>query len=176
MVMKTKLMIFTLLTCLCLSCASEEDGKNVELGNGLEIYLTEKPYASNPSIDYSTVNFDTIALADTPLLRYNDLKKYDIRSHKLTLGISHNYLNIGDAGVHGRMFVVTLDKMPVYCGFNWPVTSSVPSNWVFIAEPYEALDNLKENEITISFVPGSRNDPRLDKRIVQRLKADGKIR
>lgn len=74
------------------------------------------------------------------------------------------------------MFVITVDKIPVYCGFKWPVISSVPCNWVYIVEPYEDLDHLADNEIVLGFATGQYKDPRLDRRIVGRLKADGKIK
>jgi hypothetical protein len=159
-----------------MSCEKNNDINEVEIGKGFEIYLTVAPYSHNLYMDYSTVDFDTILLLDTPVLRYNDLKKYNIITHKLTLGISHDSLNIGDAGVYGRMFVVTIDKNPIYCGFKWPVVSSIPCNWVFIEEPYEDLDNLRDNEIVIGFMSEEYTDPRLDIRIVDRLRMDGKIR
>lgn len=148
---------------------------NCAVGEGFEIYLTVIPYADNHALDYGKVDFDTILLEAKPILRYNDLLKYNTLTHKLTLGISHDALHIGDAGVYGRMFVVTVDSKPIYCGFKWPVFSSVPCNWVFIEEPYAGLHNLKDNEIVISFVSTQYDDPRSDKRIVDRLRADGKI-
>lgn len=174
--MKTKLTIAVLIGLLIISCKKNNDDHNVEIGKGFEIYLTVIPYSHNLYMDYSTVDFDTILLSATPILRYNDLNKYDTITHKLTLGISHDSLNIGDAGVYGRMFVVTIDKTPIYCGFNWPVISSIPCNWVFIKEPYTDLDNLNDNEIVISFVSEEYFDPRLDSRIVDRLKIDGKLK
>jgi hypothetical protein len=74
------------------------------------------------------------------------------------------------------MFAITIDKNPVYCGFKWPVISSVPCNWVYIEEPYSELDNLKDNELILSFSSESFSDPRNDKRIVDRLLQDGKIK
>jgi len=159
-----------------ISCEKHNDYKKFDIGKGFELYLTVTPYSSNLYKDYGSINFDTILLPDKPLLRYNDLIKYDTITHKLTLGISHDSLKIGDAGVYGRMFVATIDKKPIYCGFKWPVLSSVPCNWVFIEEPYQSLDNLNDNEIVISFNSGVYKDPRLDKRIVDRLKTDGKIK
>jgi hypothetical protein len=146
-----------------------------DTGEGLEIYLTEFPYTVRPGIDYRQVSFDTLLLQETPILRYNDLQKYDTLNHKLTLRISHDSLRLGDAGVYGRMFVVTLDREPVYCGFKWPVISSVGCPWVFIEEPYEELDQLQDNEIIISFNSMSEPDPRKDRQIIERLKLDHKI-
>lgn len=172
--MKTILSTTVLISILFFSCIKNNDDK-IEIGKGFEIYLTAKPYSHNLKKDYSSVNFDTIVLSNTPILQYKDLQRYDTVNHKLTLSFSHDSLKISDAGVYGRMFVVTIDKKPIYCGFKWPVISSIPCGWVFIEEPYEILDNLNENEIVISFVSKKYADPRLDKRIVERLKSDGKL-
>ena len=146
-----------------------------DVGEGFEIYLTETPYAARYDIDYAKISFDTIALQSTPILRYSDLVKYDTLDHTLTLRISHDSLRIGEAGVYGRMFVVTIDRQPVYCGFKWSVNSSVGCQWVFIEEPYEVLDNLADNEIVISCCSTVNPDPRRNRRIMDRLKADRKI-
>jgi hypothetical protein len=74
------------------------------------------------------------------------------------------------------MFVVTVDRIPTFCGFKWPVISSVPCNWVYIEEPFEALDNLQDNEVVLSFSSGIYSDPRMDIRILKRLKHDGKLK
>ncbi len=172
--MKTKLILSILISLLITACENNED-KSFAVGEGFEIYLTKNYYTHNLSMDYSKIDFDTILLSDMPILRYNDLKKYNLSSHKFTLGISHDSLKIGDASVYGRMFVVTIDKSPVYCGFKWPVISSVPCNWVYIQEPYKALDNLQDNELVMSFTSETYSDPRADSRIVDRLQQDGKI-
>jgi len=171
---KTILSTSILISVLFLSCNKYDDDK-MQIGKGFEIYLTANPYSHNLKKDYSSVNFDTILLSDTPILLYKDLKKYDTINHKLTLAISHDSLKIWDVGIYGRMFVVTIDKKPIYCGFKWPVISSIPCGWVFIEEPYEILDNLNDNEIVIGFVTKKHTDPRLDKRIIDRLESDGKI-
>ncbi len=175
-VMNTKLTLACLISIMIVACENLKEDKYFEIGNGFEIYLTITPYSHNLSMDYSKLNFDTILLSDLPILRYNDLISYDTLTHKLTLKISHDVLNIGEAGVYGRMFVVTVDMQPVYCGFKWPVVSSVPCNWVYIEEPYEALDGLYDNDIVISFSSEQYPDPRLDHRIVGRLSLDGKLK
>ena len=126
-------------------------------------------------MDYSKTDFDTILIEDTPILRYNDLIKYDT-NHKLTLAISHDSIKFENLSVYGTMFIVTLDKTPIYCGFYWPVISSVPCNWVYIEEPFYELDSLEDNELKISFSTQQYTDPRLDYRIIERLKKDGKIK
>jgi hypothetical protein len=172
--MKAKLTLTVLMCLIIASCEKNKCGK-ADIGEGFEIYLTVTLYSYRYQIDYNTIDFDTIELPDFPILRYNDLLKYDTLTHKLTLRIPHDSLQIGDAGVYGRMFVVTVDKEPIYCGFKWPVISSVSCNWVFIEEPYTELDGLSDNEIVISCSSNVVPDPRLDRRIIDRLKADGKI-
>lgn len=173
--MKARNTLFVLSCLLIISCVNDDEDPIPEKGTGFEIYLTEEPYMNNLLFDYSHVNFDTILLADEPMLYYSDLLMYDTVQHKLTLDISHDSLKIGVANVYGRMFVVTIDSEPVYCGFKWPVISSVPCSWVYIAEPYYELDSLNDKEIVISFSGQQQNDPRLDDRIVSRLKKDKKI-
>jgi hypothetical protein len=160
---------------LILSC-EKSDEKNFAIGEGFEIYLSVIPFSHNLYLDYNTVDFDTIQLSDTPILRYNDLKYYDTINHKLALRISHDSLRIGEAGVYGRMFVVTIDRIPIFCGFKWPVLSSVPCNWVYINEPYKDLYNLQGNELVLSFSSAIYSDPRTDIRIINRLKQDGMLR
>ena len=162
-----------LISFLIISCDNTND---IKIGNGLEIYLTKTAYSSNLQKDYSSMSLDTVALLPEPILMYKDILSYDTLAHKLTLAISHDSLKIGQASVYGRMFIVTIDKKPIYCGFKWPVISSVPCNWIYIEEPYEALDNLKNNEIVISFQTNQYTDPRNDKRIIDRLKKDGKLK
>jgi hypothetical protein len=166
-----KIMLALLLMAV-VSCTKDN---KYDVGEGFEIYLTVTPYSDNLSIDYSKVDLDTFLLQDTPILRYNDLLRYDTLTHTLTLNVSHDSLDIGNAGVYGRMFMVTIDSEPIYCGFNWPVLSSVMCNWVFIEEPFAELDNLNDNEIVITFVSNEYADPRMDNRIINRLRADGKI-
>jgi hypothetical protein len=173
--MKTRTLFALLIGFLLLACKKENDNK-ITTGQGFEIYLTTYPYAHSLNLNYGKVHLDTVALLPDPMLRYEDLLTYDTLTHILTLGKSHDLLNIGNAGVYGRMFVVSIDKEPIYCGFNWPVESSVPCNWVFIEEPYESLDSLKDNEIRISFNSNLYEDPRLDRRIVDRLIRDHKVK
>lgn len=168
---KLAALAFTMLIMVLFSACKKEH----PVGEGFEIYLTTNPYSYRYQVDYASVYFDTIALQSKPVLRYDDLLKYDTASHKLTLAISHDSLKIKGAGVYGRMFVVTMDKEPIYCGFNWSVYSSVGCAWVFIEEPYTELDHLNDNEIVISYGAGKKPDPRMDKRIIERLKADMKI-
>ena len=169
--MKTKLIMTALISLLIISCDNTND---IKIGNGLEIYLTKTPYSSVTYL--KTFNLDTVALMNDPLLRYKDIESYDSLTYKMTLKISHDSLKIGDASVQGRMFIVTIDGKPIYYGFKIPIISSVGVSSVYINEPYESLDNLKNNEIVFSLRPKISPDPRNDKRIIDLLKKDKKLK
>jgi hypothetical protein len=172
-----------MIVLLIISCERDKNDNN--MGAGFEIFKIDTLYHHYPNNDYSTLDLDTIPLKDTPILRYEDLIKYDTGTHKLTIGISHDSLMITMSPSNpdhnfGSMFMVTLDAEPIYCG--WFVLSiwSNPCNWVYIEEPYYEFDSLEDNEVVISFRYESERwhknpDPRLDPRIVERLTADGKI-
>ncbi|TLX75977.1 hypothetical protein E9993_07100 [Labilibacter sediminis] len=168
--MKTAHTIVTVLIFLT-SCKKEVESY---IHSGLEIYSTKIPYYSW-NFDYNSVNLDTVQLSEVPVLHYSDLIKYDTLTHKLTLAISHDSLQIDNVMELGEVFVLTLNKEPIYCGFRWPMNySNPPPPWVFIEEPLP-FDKLQENEIVISYESTPAKDPRLDKRIIDRLKKDGKI-
>ena len=180
--MKANLIMVALIGLLLISCEKDKNGNNS--GAGFEIYKVDTIYHHYPNNDYSTLDLDTIALKDTPILRYEDLIKYDTGSHKLTIGISHDSLKIiwssNSDKNFGSMFMVTLDEEPIYCGWFVPGNWSNPCNWVHIIEPYYEFDSLEDNEVIISFRYESERwqkspDPRLDPRIVERLSADSKI-
>jgi hypothetical protein len=107
------------------------------------------------------IDFGTILLSDTPILRYNDLKKYDTISHKLSLGISdHCFTNVDT--IQMQMFVVTINKEPIYVGFRRfvmepPYALAPTVDWVYINI---ALDK-SSNDIYIGFEGEEDSDPRL---------------
>jgi hypothetical protein len=179
--MKTNLIIVYLIGLLILSC--EKDSKDDSKGAGFEIYRVDTTYLHNIHKDYSTLDLDTFILEDAPILRYEDLLKYDTAKHKLTIGISHDSLKIEVSDFDhnfGSMFMVTLDKEPIYCGWFVGGFWSMPCNWVYILEPIYESDSLEDDEVIISFHYNSdywqkNPDPRLDPRIIERLSADGKI-
>jgi hypothetical protein len=166
-----------------MSC--EKDNNNNPLpGAGFEIYKVDTTYIHISYYDYSLLDLDTFALEEAPILRYEDLLKYDTGHHKMTLGISHDSLTIkwsGNAYINfGSMFMVTLDEEPIYCGWFTSGQWSKACNWVHIKAPNYKFDSLEDNEVVISFRYESERwhkypDPRLDPRIVERLARDGKI-
>ena len=173
--------LIALIGFLIISCECSDD--DIQLGAGFEIFRVDTPYFHDIQKDYSTLNLDTLALEEVPLLRYDDIIVYDTGSHKLTLKISHDSLKIEELSFdepYSSMFMVTIDSDPIYCGWFWYGGFSRPVNWVYIDEPHYKYDSLENNEIDINFhylcdYWQKNPDPRLDPRIVERLARDGKI-
>jgi len=142
------LIVLSLITFIQLSCSDESNLDSFD-SKGFEIFLTKDQVSYNSSIDYSQINLDTIDLSSTPFLTMNDIESYDTINHIINLKKSRDNLDFPSSGVYGQMFVVLVDKKPIYCGFFWSIISSVPCNWIFIEEPSE-LNGLTENQIQIS--------------------------
>ena len=79
--MKTNLTIIFLIGFLIISCEKDNNGNSPNT-DGFEIYRTKTTYRHEINKDYSIVDLDTIVLEDTPILRYDDLIKYDTITHK----------------------------------------------------------------------------------------------
>jgi len=150
--MTTHLTIFVI-GLLLISC--DCNNNEVQLGAGFEIYKVDTTYIHRSHYDYSLLDLDTFALEEAPILRYEDLLKYDMGLHKMTLGISHDSLTIKWSSNpyinFGSMFMVTLDEEPIYCGWFTSGHWSNPCNWVHIKAPYYEFDSLEDNEVVISF-------------------------
>jgi hypothetical protein len=167
--------VFVILICsLFFNCTKNATSKSWNIGEGVEIYLTKIPKTNDYSIDYINLKLDTIALEGLPIIRYNDIKSYKKSAHTITLNINSDEVNSDIKSVFGRMFIITVDKKPIYCGFMWPLTSSATCSHVFILEKLVGADGNK-NEITINFTNPSYPDPRSDVRIIDRLKKDEKL-
>jgi len=168
-------MLLVLIGLAAVSCEKNSDVKSYPDGEGFEIYLPDSAYRYNAYTDYGNVDFDTILLQKTPAIRYNDVIKYDTLDHSITLGGFKNYSHIGEPG---HMFVVTMNKLPIYCGFfhsSGPIGSSPPAPIYgeFIWIPIH-------NKLYIGFESAwyaiPQTDKRMDRRIIDRLIVDGKIK
>ena len=166
---------FTCISLLLILSCTKNTTISTDIGEGIEIYLTKIPMTNDYTINYSKINLDTLSLLETPLLLYDDIKTYEKSSHMLSLNISSEKLNVPITSVYGRMFVVTLNKVPIYCGFKWPLISSATCSYVFIVDPLEEVDGLESNQIQIQFTNPKFTDPRSDPRILDRLRKDGKL-
>jgi hypothetical protein len=144
----SNLIMLSLMTFMQLSCSDES---NIDFVNStdFEIFLTKNQISYNSLFDYSKINLDTIDLSDTPFLTMDDIESYDTVNHIINLKKSKDNLDFPSYGVFGQMFVVTVDKVPIYCGFFWSIMSSVPCNWIFIEDTIE-LNGLTDDQIQIS--------------------------
>ena len=168
-------MLLVLIGLAAVSCEKNSDVKSYPDGEGFEIYLPDSAYRYNAYTDYGNVDFDTILLQKTPAIRYNDVIKYDTLDHSITLGGFKNYSHIGEPG---HMFVVTMNKLPIYCGFFRPTGTS---NGCSSAPIYgESILTPIHNKLYIDFDSASwaipQTDKRMDRRIIDRLMVDGKIK
>lgn len=146
--------MLSLMALVLLSCTDDSNIDSLTTSD-FEIYLTESHLSYSSSIDYGDIDLDTIVLKDSPFLSTNDIKSYDTVHHILNLKKSKRELDYPASSVYGHMFVVLIDKNPVYCGFFWSLLSSVPCNWIMIEEPNES-DGLTETQLQINL--GYPND------------------
>jgi len=144
------------------------------------IYSTELETTSD--LTYQNFDIETAPLIDGPVIFYDDIISYDTTTHIIQLTIERDSLKkrIGQIGVYGKPFLITLDAAKMYGGWFWTPISSVPCHWVVI-EPDCLFDTLATNEIRIKCgYPTEEHfkgvDPRNNKTIFARLVKDGKAK
>ena len=172
------LLALSLIIMIQLSCSDESNLDSID-SSDFEIFLTENLINYNGSIDYSKINLDTIDLNDIPFLTMADIESYDTVNHIINLKKNKDDLDFPSPEVYGQMFVVVVDKEPVYCGFFWSIISSVPCNWIFIEDPNE-LNGLTDHQIQISagypnFSHFHGVDPRNNSCIIDVFRQNGKL-
>ena len=147
---------------------------------GLCIYATKVDINSN--LTYQNFDIEEADLIGEPLVSYNQIISYDTSSHIITLSYSQDSLKnkIGQIGVYGKPFIVTLDSQKIYGGWFWTPISSIPCHSVVI-EPDDVFDTLKTNEIRIKLGYPDENqfkgiDPRNNRVIIDRLIKDKKVK
>ncbi len=164
-----------------LDIPSNSDNKSNNLkGKGLCVYPTKVEYTSD--LSYQNFDIESALIIDNKIISYDDIISYDTTSHILNLTYSRDSLKskIGQIGVYGKPFLVTLDSSKIYGGWFWTPISSIPCHWVVI-EPDCLFDSLKTNEIRIKLgYPNEDHfkgeDPRNNKEIFNRLIEDGKAK
>lgn len=173
--MKYLISLFCISSLLLLSnCHSSTPRPDFKPGQGVEIYLASHVNSFNPDIDYSKISIDTVQLQAQPFLAYNQIKSYHRANHTFVLTIPVSRLTGYQPRVNGHMFVVTIDKQPVYCGFVQPAISSFYVPWVMISDPMMAQP--AETVLKIYFnSPVQEKDPRNHQILTQRLQQDGKL-
>jgi hypothetical protein len=141
-------------------------------GEGFAIYLTAQdvPVPQMESLSH-------VDLADKPLISVVDIVSYDWNTHKITLSeTGKEKLKNFEVPISGKVFLVCIDKAPVYWGafynplssyfpFGKPVIYAFPMLWESFEITWEPVSGDGEN-------PG---DPRIDPNIFNSLKQWGKL-
>jgi hypothetical protein len=170
-----KIYVYVIFIILSAGCSKNVQQTDWKIGEGIEFYLTEIPVSHSYLVDYSKLDLDLIPLEGTPLIRYNDIKNYFKKDHTVELNITNDKISLGQTGINGKMFIVTLDKNPVYCGFYWPVYSSAACNYVFLQFPLPADGMQPSNKINLTLTNTGVPDLKAHSGLMDRLKSDGKI-
>jgi hypothetical protein len=145
-----------------------------ETGSGIEVYIL-KDYETVPGSKEIVSGSETIEKA--PFIYYNQINYYDSIDCFFNLSADKaEELNRTNWPTEGKAFSLTLDKSVIYSGYFIPGYSSSGCDWITI-EPLNVDSNI---HIYLGY-PGNQsnhieNDPRNDKRIINYLIKDGKLR
>ena len=142
-------------------------------GEGFAIYLLAQdiPVSDMPSISH-------IELPDEPLLSLGDIVSYSGTTHEIELSTQaiERLLKL-EVPTNGRVFVVCIDRQPVYWGAFWVPYSSMSFDGVTILKPL-SLDR-QTIQLELGY-PSSDfftvDDPRPDPDIMNSLQQSGKLR
>jgi len=122
----------------------------------------------------SSINFDTLEFADTPIVKIDDIITYNVHSHEVHLTDSaYKALCKLD---FTSVFAVCCGKEPQYLGVVWNGLWSVSFNGIVIVKPH----NYKGKTIRISLGYPSEKffsgvDPRSKSVLINSLKQSGKL-
>ncbi len=143
-------------------------------GEGFAIYLLQGnvPPAQLPALSH-------LELAEEPLITQGDVVSYEAATHRITLEpAAYARVTALKVPTSGLSFAVCVNRSPVYAGAFWADYSSQSYDGVVIMQPRA---NAGDNTIAISlgYPSGSffrGDDPRGDARIMNGLRAAGKLK
>ena len=152
------------------SCTSPEEPSEDE---GFAIYLParEIPVSEMPIIS-------NLEIADEPILAPVDIVSYYRNTHEIELTAEgYERLLELEVPISGKVFVVCVDRQPVYWGAFWPRYSSMTFDGVTILTPLSPDRHAIQIGLgypTESFYTG--DDPRSNPEIMQALQQAGKLK
>ena len=163
----TQLLVFILIILLAVfSCTQPK-------GEGFAIYLLTRdiPISEMPVISH-------LKLADKPIISLRDIVSYSKQTHEIEL-TEEAYQRLLELEVptNGKVFVVCVDRQPVYWGAFWAIYSSMSFDGVTILTPLFPDRHTVRLELgypSESFYSGE--DPRPNPDIMQSLQQAGKLR
>jgi hypothetical protein len=143
------------------------------LDEGFAIYLTR----GDTSPNYISV-LSHVELTEQPIISLSDISQYNAATHEITLNANaFERISNLEIPVTGKLFVVCVDKNPIYCGAFWTPISSISFNGVTIWKPLNLQDSkvikLELGYPSPLFYDG--DDPRNSPEIIKSLKQAGKL-
>ena len=162
-----------MLTVLLVACSCVSPKDELPRVEGFAIYL---PARDIPVSEMSLVSH--LELADRPLISLKDIVSYSQNTHEIELTAqAYQRLLELEVPTNGKIFIVCVDRQPVYWGAFWAFYSSMSFNGVIIPTP------LSPDQHTIRLELGypsenfySGEDPRSNPKIMQSLQQVGKLR
>lgn len=134
-----------------------------------------------PTADLSRTDINQLILESQPLISSDDIVSYEKTTHTIEL-TQDAYTRIQQlfstpVRVSGIPFVVCVGKERIYTGAFWTPLSSLSYDGVVIMQSFDTTAT--SIQITLGY-PGqdffSGNDPRSDKRIMDSLEQDNKLK
>jgi len=141
-------------------------------GEGFAIYLTMQEITTS---EISSIN--QMELENVPIVSIEDIVSYNLPAHEimLTTEATESFLELS-VPVNGKVFVVCVDRQPIYWGAFWTPISSISFDGVTILKPISSNQNTIK--IELGYPSGnffSGDDPRDDPKLIKSLEQAGKL-
>ena len=141
-------------------------------GEGFAIYLPKQEITTS---EISSIN--QIELENVPIVSIEDIVSYNLPAHEiiLTTEATERFLELS-VPVNGKVFVVCVDRQPIYWGAFWTPISSMSFDGVTILKPISSNQNTIR--IELGYPSGnffSGDDPRDDPKLIKSLEQAGKL-
>lgn len=162
-----KLIAFLLLPILTVGgCASPKS-------EGFAIYFLSRdvPVSEMPIVSH-------LDIADRPLVSLRDIVSYSSETHDIELTAkAYEKISELEVPVNGRVFVVCINRYPIYWGAFWTPVSAIPFDGVTILKPLASDRHVIQVQLgypSPKFSTGE--DPRSNPEILRSLERAGKLK
>jgi hypothetical protein len=169
--MRYVLLTLAFLTVLSLSC----ERKNTIQEEGIHIYLLSDHETLEPLWE---IDESTIMPEKSPIIKYEDILSYDLKSHAFKISSSaQESLKGKESTIHSRPFVLVADKEYIYTGYFWASYSSAICPWLTIDPIHAQYAGELRTELGYPWLMEDMSIPdrRNDERILSILRHDGKL-
>ena len=173
--MKGRIYLILALALLLAVCGCTVPKDELPEGEGFAIYLLAEDIPASGMPPLSNVE-----LADEPFISLKDIISYKQTTHEIELAetASQRVAEL-EVPLSGKVFVVCVNRQPVYWGAFWTPISSMSFDGItiWILTPLFPSENVIH--ITLGYPSEgyySGEDPRSDTRIMQSLEQTGKLR